>query len=453
MTSIPIYLKSIALTNIKTFVDQSELELTKADGTLAQWTLILGDNGIGKSTLLQFIAWMIPNFSNYKPAPLLDAEENQTLEHLVHRGKNITNPAVASAVFIANQRLNSKAGPSVSKCETRMSITLNESGKLDKVGPQVKASKRGVFYKEEINIYAYSASRQLGKLNVSSIVLSDMVPSFVQEKTELYDAEEILRTLHHASLGLKSLEEQKRYTVFLERVEKMMVALLPDFEKIEDIEIGPIQTFSDDQSGGVTIKTKHGNKIPFNDFSLGYKSVASWTIDLAYRFFSKYHHTENPLAEPAIVLIDELDLHLHPLWQQRIMANLTDHFPNTQFIATAHSPLMVQEAVRSNYAVLRFEGSGVKIENRPEGIDGWRVDQILTSELFDLRSARGIEYDDLMQEREQLLKKRRLSHEQKSRLSKLETDLFDLPTSETPAELNNREFLTQLVDKIKKNTQ
>ena len=81
-------------------------------------------------------------------------------------------------------------------------------------------------------------------------------------------------------------------------------------------------------------------------------------------------------------------MHLHPKWQRDLIGFLTERFPNTQFIVTAHSPLIVQAATDANIALLKREGDHVVIENHPETIRGWRIDQVLTSNLFGLETAR-----------------------------------------------------------------
>lgn len=465
MKTIPLYIQRIDVENIKTFVKKVELNLAKSDNTIPQWTLILGDNGIGKSTLLQLIAWMKPNVSSVDPGPIINDEENETLEHLVHNTVNRAQTGIIEALFIANQELNHKISASASKCETKIAIKLDERGKLNDVKANLKTSKTGYFYKNEVMILAYSASRKLGKLNLNNPKLLDTIPNFIQEKTELYDAEEILHTLNYALLDAKldkeKKKEEEKYNLFIEQVKQMLVNLLPDLEKVEDIEITPPKVLNNEPQGGIIINTKHGKKIPFSDFSLGYKTVTSWTIDLAWRLFNKYYTSSddalhdpdlvaNSLLEPGIVLIDEIDLHLHPIWQQTIMANLSKHFPNIQFIATAHSPLMVQAAIRSNYAVLKFENDSVIIENEPEGIDGWRVDQILTSEFFGLKSSRGPEYDELLAERERLLDKKILTDDDKVELERVTSKLANISIGETPEEIDNRKLISNLVQKIKR---
>ena len=96
----------------------------------------------------------------------------------------------------------------------------------------------------------------------------------------------------------------------------------------------------------------------------------AWMVDFASRMFDLYPESENPLAEPAVVLIDEIDLHLHPKWQRELLDYLSNLFPNTQFIVTTHSPLIVQSAVArdANIVVCRREGDHVVIDQSIEAV-------------------------------------------------------------------------------------
>jgi hypothetical protein len=456
MNATSIYIQKLVVENIKTFTRSTTLDFTRPEGGISQWTLLLGDNGIGKSTLLQFVAWMRPALpydvndpSKYLiPAPLINDEENEVLERLVHRANKGGQVAKAKAIFIANQRLNEAASEPLVECTTKMVIGVNDAGKLVDVSPDFSTKEKSIFYRDEVAVYAYSASRQLGRLNLNNPKLVDTIPGFILEKTELYDAEEILHALNYAELGAKGAKKIK-YHNFIERIKSMLASLLPDCEQIDDIIITPPNPL-DGREGGIAISTKHGQEIPFNDFSLGYKTVASWTIDLAWRLFSKHHaEVENPLEEPGIVLIDEIDLHLHPLWQRNIMANLSKHFPNIQFIASAHSPIMAQAAIGLNYAVLKFSDDGVQILNEPEGITGWRVDQILTSELFGLTSARGEDYDKLLERQEKLLRKKKLTQQEKQELDNLTQDLKRLPTAEKVEVSDDRQLIDDFIQELK----
>ena len=92
MKSTPIYIRDLRLKNIKTF-GEVVLNFELKDGTLPQWTIILGDNGIGKSTLLHCVAWMSPYLpykknqqpETFVPAPMINDEENDLFFRLVRR--------------------------------------------------------------------------------------------------------------------------------------------------------------------------------------------------------------------------------------------------------------------------------------------------------------------------------------------------------------------------------
>ena len=124
--------------------------------------------------------------------------------------------------------------------------------------------------------------------------------------------------------------------------------------------------------------TKDG-EVPLRQLSLGYQTMLAWVADLGWRLFAHYPNSKYPLQGPAIVLIDEIDLHMHPNWQRQIRERLTRNFPNVQFNGTAHSPLMAQAFLDANLAVVMRENDHSIIVNDPEVVANWRVDQIATS--------------------------------------------------------------------------
>ena len=172
-------------------------------------------------------------------------------------------------------------------------------------------------------------------------------------------------------------------------------------------------------------------------------------VDFASRMFERYPESLNPLAEPAVVLVDEIDLHLHPKWQRTLMAYLSERFPNTQFIATAHSPLVVQAAQDANIVLLRREGDHVVIENNVEAVRNWRVDQILTSDLFGLESARPPGTEKLLAERAKILARSKLTKRDRERLKKLEKEIGELPTGETPEEIEAMDVIRRAAERLK----
>ena len=180
----------------------------------------------------------------------------------------------------------------------------------------------------------------------------------------------------------------------------------------------------------------------------GYQTLITWVADLASRMVERYPDSPNPLAEPAVVLVDEIDLHLHPIWQRKLMGFLTERFPNTQFIATAHSPLVAQAALDANLAVLRREGDHVIIDNDVDNLRNLRVDQILTSELFGLTSARPPQIEKLLDERKALLTSPKLTKTQTRRLKELEAEIGDLPTGESPQDIKEMEEIRKAIQAL-----
>ena len=74
----------------------------------------------------------------------------------------------------------------------------------------------------------------------------------------------------------------------------------------------------------------------------GYKTLLSLVIDLAIRMALANPDSKKPLETEAVVLIDEIDLHLHPDWQRKVLGDLLRTFPGTQFLLTTHSPFIVE---------------------------------------------------------------------------------------------------------------
>jgi len=87
----------------------------------------------------------------------------------------------------------------------------------------------------------------------------------------------------------------------------------------------------------------------------GFRSLLALVIDLARRMTQANPHLDNPLTSEAIVLIDEIDLHLHPKWQQTVLGDLMRVFENTQFIVTTHSPQVLSTIHKENIWILNYD--------------------------------------------------------------------------------------------------
>lgn len=467
-----IYFTALELENVRCFGETQKIDLIDEDGKPARWTLLLGNNGLGKTTILQCLSWMRPVFvptrtqegrvgSDYDsdgPPPLrkgqlgpaLPGEENEVLEGLLRSGKSVE--LILSAELSYNKALSSHSGVKKStqrsKFKTittgiKLSYTKTKELRDYKLQRNTRIETLGRF--SEPLIVAYGANRQIGHQNLNLSDLDDPIAARLSGVTELYDAEEILNNLDHAAAKkrYRGLENDR-----LERVKEMLAVVLPDIEKAEDIRIlAPRMVADSNRPHGVRVKTFSG-LVPISALSLGYQTTLAWTVDLAWRLFRRYNNSRDPLAEPAIVLIDEIDLHLHPLWQRTIMESLSGLFPKTQFIATAHSPLMVQSARTAKLVVVQKENDEVRIESKPEVVRSWRVDQILTSELFGLPYSRDPDTESLFRERADLLDRIRRGPEEEARLNQLENQLASIPTAEDPEDQKALDFIREAAARL-----
>lgn len=101
---------------------------------------------------------------------------------------------------------------------------------------------------------------------------------------------------------------------------------------------------AEDLTGIFVTPSGKKEKLQFRQLSDGYRNIIGMVADIAYRCIKLNPHLGEKAVKdtPGIVLIDELDLHLHPNWQRRIVNDLKKAFPKIQFIATTHSPFIVQ---------------------------------------------------------------------------------------------------------------
>lgn len=115
-------------------------------------------------------------------------------------------------------------------------------------------------------------------------------------------------------------------------------------------------SFDFDQSR-VMVEFNNGNSIPFEHLSDGQRTILGLFCDIARRAaILNPHLKENICAETqGVILIDELDLHLHPKWQRRIIEDLRSIFPKMQFICTTHSTFLIQ-SIRSSDELIKLDG-------------------------------------------------------------------------------------------------
>ena len=454
----PVYFRSLQLENVRCIGQRQTLSLTDSAGKPVQWTLILGDNGVGKTTLLQCLAWMRPVVSTDPNkeeskyfAPALSSEENNTLYSLIRRGKNPeyhVQAELRSDYSLGQSLQGSNGADNVKELKTGIELQARDS-QLHKVTPDqstpFESGESDDVVLFDPFIVAYGASRRPGTLKVDRGKLYDPLDSIFLDAAELYDAEDFLLRLDYRAL--KNDQEGKDHD-HLQQLKRVIATVLPDVSCPNSIDVlGPEMPGDPSASNGVWYNTPYG-RVPQSALSLGYRTTITWIADLALRLYERYPQSADALREPAIVLIDEIELHLHPRWQRRMMEYVSNCFPATQFIATAHSPLVVQAVERGNLAVLREQGGEVTLEMHSESVNDWRADQILASDLFGIPS-RSRQIELLIKEQNSLLDKEDRLPSDESRLRVLERRLQGLRTAEDQGDQDAMNLIREVAEKLK----
>ena len=129
--------------------------------------------------------------------------------------------------------------------------------------------------------------------------------------------------------------------------------------------------------------------IPYPALSDGYRALIGWISDLLYHICETCPSGKKLVENQGIVMIDEVDLHIHPGWQMELLPRLARHLPKIQFIVTSHSPLLVGSLNWQNIIIAQhLNDNRTELERMEIGVAKMDADQILLSELYGLKSTR-----------------------------------------------------------------
>lgn len=145
---------------------------------------------------------------------------------------------------------------------------------------------------------------------------------------------------------------------------------------------------SQTSSGTEHLFRMNGVTVPFRALSDGYRAYVGWIGDMLFHVCMGAGTGVKLRDMHGIVLVDEIDLHLHPEWQRVVVPTLAQALPNVQFIVTTHSPLVVGSLQSGNLFVLAEEEGSTVIRRLPERVHGKSAEQILLSPYFGLESTR-----------------------------------------------------------------
>ncbi|WP_437765471.1 ATP-binding protein [Sorangium sp. So ce281] len=197
------------------------------------------------------------------------------------------------------------------------------------------------------------------------------------------------------------LEERGEYDPAARAVWERLRAWLVGLDRrIEGVEI------VEQEGRRVAAFRRSGVTLSITELSDGYRAMLSVVLDLAIRYAQIFAALDDPLGGEAMVAIDEVDLNLHPRWQRRIIEQLTSLFPGTRFVLTTHSPAVVQAAIddrERKMAILVLDekpGEGTTVRPLTEGdlqrLDGAEVDSVMVDDaVFDVPSRLSPTYEAL----------------------------------------------------------
>lgn len=402
-----MYIKSVTLKNIRCFENlRIEYDIK---GKNIPFSLVLGDNSTGKTTLIKSIALGLCDESS--AASLMKEAD----AGYIRKGKKW------GSITIELQRKNGRTNYYIK-------TTIIKERNWEKLRQDVRPEKS--FPWNELFVCGYGAGR--GTSGTGDVVGYSVLNA-------VYNLFNYSEGLQNPELSLLRIENESARNLFFHTLNELL-----DTNKI-----------SYDKKG-IFIDGTWGH-IPLRDLADGYKSSFLWVTDFLGWVISKNPDISDTRNITGIVLIDEIEQHLHPKWQQQVVKRLKNQFPLVQFIVTTHSPLIsasvgpIYEDVDMDKIIRLklFPGNKVSAERIPS-MTGWRADQVLASKAFEYTVTMRDEINEILREASVLMgKKDRLEPSEEKRYQSLKKKIGKLLLSnyETPIE---REVERELDNKIQK---
>jgi putative AbiEii toxin of type IV toxin-antitoxin system len=284
-----------------------------------QATVVIGRNGTNKSTLLRAIAIGVASHSD------ASAMLSTALGSLVRTG-------AARATIRLTYAFETGATLVATKEIARSPLGADEVVYTD--GPSADALS--------LLVCGYGAARGItGTDSGREYRVFDAVATLFDYRRELLAPELTLRRL------ADYIDDDERYRVTLARVARLIGLEDPDAE------------IATAKGGGVTVSSREiGRDVPLEGLADGYRVAFNWVMDLFGRALRPEWLTADG-SVAGLILIDEIDQHLHPELQTQVVTELTRTFPDSQFVVTTHSPLVALGAHPSQLVVLRRSASGI----------------------------------------------------------------------------------------------
>ena len=334
--------------------------------------LVIGGNGAGKTTLLRSVAL----------AALGPAVPDSGIfpYHLIRReaGRPAGDGALIEASFTPNPQDRKDPFPChVSRVESRTRI--NRRGDLERfVWAHDDENPWHPIYSDRSDAFffvGYGANRRVEK--------TERVDDAGRRASSFARARRIM-SLFEETYSLLPLSHWLPRYAATDRGRFVQVRALVNHL------LGPGRyRFTGARKNGEYIFEHRKARVPFPALSDGYRALLGWIGDLLYHVCVTCPKGRRLDENQGIVMIDKVDLHLHPAWQMELLPRLAKHLPKIQFIVTSHSPLLAGSLEWQNIIIARQRRDGSAfLERVPVDVSGMDADQILLTELFGLDSTR-----------------------------------------------------------------
>jgi len=365
--------------------DQNFEALGIPEPKLPNVNLLLGNNGVGKTTLLKAIAIAAlgPAVSDVNlPIYRLvrrEAEKKGKAREKAKAGKKSNveqkDEAVIEATFCTHEQDIKDAGLYVGPLESHVTITrMDDLERVRWTRPEEKgwdpifSAKSDAFF-----FVGYGSTRRvesqdrldLGARLSSSFARAQRIRSLFEDAYSLVPL----------SAWLPKLGNKGRTVQVHNLINKLLA------------HTG--YTFTGEQELGEYLFERDGLKVPFPALSDGYRAYLGWIGDLLFHVTETCPSGKKLTENRGVVMVDEIDLHLHPKWQMTVLPTLAAELPNIQFIVTSHSPLIVGSLEWMNILFME-PGPGLSAVPKriPSPVHGLDADQVLLTEFFGLESTR-----------------------------------------------------------------
>jgi tRNA A37 threonylcarbamoyladenosine biosynthesis protein TsaE len=430
-----MWLKSMSLQNIKCFKDVelifSKEQNMRSEAKPHHWITLLGENGVGKSSLLQCIALLLAGPEAAKellPRPAGWIRDPSTPGKLTAHICQETDDQ--GSYGSGNEKWKRKnfsysyyiTGDTEVKVPLRgrkrqKQETYTEPVLIEESTNIVSWLRLNAFASGNQGWFAvgYGSFRRLTR--VSQILIPHLetltrASNFITQFNEDSPLSSFERWMVYLDYRQVKDSQDKQAQKMRSIGEKAVTSLLPKDVKIAEVTKDGLINFE-----------VNGQTVPTIGLSDGFRSVIALAGDLIWRLLQAFPNMEDPTKASGIVLIDELDIHLHPIWQRDIADWLREIFPNLQFIVATHSPLVAIGAGPDALTV-RFEmdekTGEVKVEYIKD-IFTYDVDQALRSPAFNLVSTYSPKIEKQIKQYHQL----RLQLEKYNNLTAADTRLLD----------------------------